>query len=62
MIKFDAYAIVSRAVEEGIKSGMYRSYKHVDDGKSPDRDAIEEKVYTAVMDSLSKVLKWEIEE
>ena len=62
MIKFDAYSIVSRAVEEGIKSGVYRAYKHVDDGAHPDKDTLEEKVYTAVMDSLSEVLKWEVGE
>lgn len=62
MIKLDAYAIVSRAVEEGVKSGLHRAYKHVDDGAAPDRDTLEERIYTALMDSLSEVIKWEITE
>ncbi len=54
-VRVDAYAIVTRAVEEGVAVGYRRAHKHDD---KPAEDLIREKVYDAVMESLCEVLRF----
>lgn len=55
-VRLNAYAIVRRAVEEGVIAGCRRAVKHVDDPPdlTPYAGAIEE----AVMHALSEVIVW----
>ncbi len=54
-MKLDTYAIMSRAVSEGIAYGMRRAYKHSND---PKLETIEAEVESAVMSALSDVIVW----
>ena len=53
-----AYAILQRAVEEGVAYGYQRAHKHVD---SPDGDAIKAAIEQAVMDAICEVFEFEAE-
>ena len=52
-IRVDAYAIVSRAVEEGVAYGWNRAHKHTD---TPDEQAIHAAITDAVLGTLCEVL------
>ena len=49
------YAIISRAVEEGVDSGYRRAYKHND---SPEEDTIKDEIHSAVINALTEVLQF----
>lgn len=55
-IVVDPYAVISRAVEEGISYGVNRAHKHTD---TPSRDDIADAVYRGVMNALCEVVNWE---
>lgn len=55
-IRLDAYAVIERAVEEGVATGYRRAHKH---SESPTEDWILETVGNAVMSALSEVIRWE---
>lgn len=55
-VRLNAYAIASRAVEEGIAYGWYRAHKHAD---SPGEDTIREEIGTAVMTALSEYIQFD---
>lgn len=50
------YAIVSRAVEEGVSCGWRRAHKHT---ATPSEEAVCLAMEIAVMEALSEVVKWE---
>lgn len=51
-IRVDAYAVLERAVEEGIAHGWRRAHKHTD---TPDEDAVRGELISAVM---SEICEW----
>jgi hypothetical protein len=51
--RINVYAVITRAVEEGVVHGLNRSYKHTD---SPTNDQITQNIYEAVMSELSEVM------
>lgn len=55
-IKFKTYAIIERAVEEGIAYGLNRAYKHTDD---PSKEQIAMEIEQAVMSSLTEVIDFD---
>ena len=58
-MKFKAYDLISRAVDEGVERGMARAYKHVD---RPAREEIISVIQDEVMASLSEIIEWELPE
>lgn len=58
-MKFKAYNIIERAVEEGITMGMSRAYKHTE---TPGAEAIIDAVQSAVMDTLDEVIDFDTED
>ena len=59
LMKFKAYDLISRAVDEGVERGMARAYKHID---RPARDEIITVIQDEVMASLSEIIEWELPE
>lgn len=55
-LKLDTWAIISRAVEEGVSYGWRRAHKHTD---TPTEDAVTAEIEQAVMSALSEVVKWD---
>lgn len=53
--QIDAYAVIERAVEEGIRVGWNHAHKHLTD---PDQDALLSEIFDAVMNALSEVVEW----
>ena len=58
-VKVNAYAVIDRAVEEGVHCGYMRSHKHTD---TPSAAAIEDEIGRAVMNALCEVLAFGDEE
>lgn len=54
-LRFNAYAIISRAVADGVAYGVRRSRKHTD---TPTEDHISTEVENAVMNELCDVLQF----
>ncbi len=54
--KVNLYKVISEAVEQGVRGGVYRAFKHTD---SPSTDHIEFEVHDYVMNALSDVLDYE---
>ena len=52
-IKVNLYAIVSRAVEEGVSYGLQRAHKHT---PAPSREVLVDQVEQAVLNALCEVL------
>lgn len=52
-VRVNLYAIVCRAVEEGVAYGIQRAYKYAD---RPTREAVEEHVEREVLNALCEVL------
>ena len=52
MLKPKTYSVLSMAVENGIKYGLNRSFKHTDD---PTHEQMEAAIYDAVM---NEILEW----
>ena len=56
IMKFKAYTLIERAVEEGITFGLSRSYKHT---ITPDESLIQETILNEVMLALTEILDFE---
>ena len=57
-LKANVWAIVTRAVEEGVAFGVQRAYKHRSDELPPDaREALLEHCEREVMNALSEVIR-----
>lgn len=56
VVRVRAYLVIARAVEEGIRFGVGRAFKHT---ARPSREAIEENVEREVMNALSEVLDYD---
>jgi hypothetical protein len=54
-VRLDAYAIVRRAVEEGVARGYRRAFKHSD---APSGDWVREAIEQDVLSSLCEVLRF----
>lgn len=54
-IHLDAYAILTRALEEGLAAGWRRAHKYTD---TPDEATILDELSAAVRIALSEVLRW----
>ena len=52
-LRFRAWSLVERAVEEGVRYGLNRAHKHT---SKPDRSQVEECVAQAVMGELGEIL------
>jgi hypothetical protein len=61
--RVDTYAVISRAVEEGVATGIRRAikYAHGDDGRLLESysASLSDKLYNEVMNALSDVLIYE---
>lgn len=55
-LKLNTYAIVARAVEQGIGLGWRRAHKHTD---TPGEGAVLHEIEEAIMACLGEVVKWE---
>lgn len=55
-LRFDAYGIVSDAVDLGIRFGYQRAHKHVE---KPGEDHIMHEIHNEVMNALADVVNWE---
>lgn len=55
-MKFNAYEILSRAVESGVSYGYMRAYKHTD---TPNEDAIKSEIENAIMNELCDVITFD---
>ena len=51
-IRVNAWAVLARAIEEGVEAGVRRSFRHTE---HPTPGTIEEHVETAILDALSEV-------
>lgn len=49
------YAVVERAVAEGVTYGWRRAHKHTD---APSADTIQEEIGRAVMGAIDEVIDW----
>lgn len=57
-MKFKAYELIHRAVEEGVSYGMQRSHKHTD---TPSEEHIENEILISVMSNLSEIIDFDDE-
>ena len=55
-MKFNAYEILSRAVESGVSYGYMRAHKHTD---TPNEDAIKTEIENAIMTELCEVITFD---
>ena len=55
-MKPKTYNILSEAIEDGIRYGYQRAYKHTDD---PDRGVIENEIYRAIMEQIEQYFDFE---
>ncbi len=53
--RIDAYAVISRAVEEGTEYGWRRAHKHVDEGERATPEKIREEIGLAVLNALCEI-------
>lgn len=58
-LKVNTYVVVTRAIEEGINYGWNRAHKHTD---HPSEGQIKQEIENAIMNSLSEVLIWPVED
>jgi hypothetical protein len=54
-LPLNAYAVVARAVEEGVALGWRRAHKHTDE---PDEATLFDAIEQAVLNALSEVIRW----
>lgn len=50
-----SYTILSRAVEQGIKLGLFRAHKYTD---KPSQETLEDNLYREVMNAISEVFNF----
>jgi hypothetical protein len=55
-MKVKTYAILERAIEEGIAYGYTRAFKHTD---SPSEDSIKNEILNSVMNSINEVIEFD---
>lgn len=55
-VRINTYAVIERAVEEGIEFGWGRAHKHTD---TPTPEHVREAVHIAVMNELSDLLRFD---
>lgn len=55
-MRVNSYAVVSRAVEEGVETGWRRAHKHTD---TPSDASIRESIVNEVTSALSEVVDWD---
>lgn len=55
-VRVNAYAVMSRAVEDGIAYGYRRAHKHTD---TPSEEMIKENIYHGVMEAITEVFNIE---
>ena len=55
-LRLNAYALVSDAVEGGVKLGWQRAFKYTDD---PSEEVFQDAVTRAVMENLDEVINWD---
>ena len=55
-VRINAWAVISRAVEEGAILGWYRAHKHSD---APEPEQAAEAIATAILNELSEVLDFD---
>lgn len=56
-MRANMYAIVSRAIEEGITFGVNRGFKHVEQDPP---EALPEQLYTEIMNALCEVVDFDV--
>jgi len=54
-VQVNVYAVISRAVEEGVTHGWHRAHKHLD---TPDQFELCEAIVDGVLDALSEVITY----
>ena len=47
-MKANTYEILQKCVEEGIEYGYNRSFKHLEEGQHPTKDALAENIQQAI--------------
>lgn len=52
-LKFKAYDLICRAIEEGVAFGVNRAFKHTD---NPDRDEVIDNTVREVMNALCDII------
>ena len=57
-IRLNAYAVVDRAVEEGVACGLRRARKHLSYGQDPTDEQLQDYVEREVMNALCEVLQF----
>jgi hypothetical protein len=55
-VRAKAYAILTRAIEDGLEWGWSRAHKHND---NPDREAVLEAMYSEVLNSICEVFDFD---
>jgi len=55
-MRFSEYALITRAVEEGVAYGVNRAYKHTD---NPDTETLRDTIEQEVMNALCEILVFE---
>jgi len=55
-MKFKAYNLIERAIDEGINYGYQRAYKHTD---NPSETLIKSEIYNAVLNSIDEIVDFE---
>lgn len=56
-IRFNAYAIIERAIDEGITAGWRRAHKHLD---NPSEETIASEIHNAIMLNLTEVIDFDV--
>lgn len=59
VVRVNAYAVIARAVEEGVVYGISRAHKHTD---HPSREELREAIEQAVLNDLCEVLRFDAED
>jgi len=54
-LKANTYAVLARAVEEGLDYGYRRAYKHTD---TPSEDGLKEEIRLAIMNEICEVFEF----
>ena len=56
-MRINAYSIIARAIEEGVRSGWNRAHKHTDE---PDDGHIQDAIESAVISAVCEVIDFEV--
>ncbi len=56
-VRVNTYAVIARAVEEGVAYGLTRAHKHTN---RPSREMLQEAIERAVLNDLCEVLQFEV--